>query len=84
MAHTSCINNCTQLLHHISQVMLYRFTNGDIRLDPPSRGHPSRPSVSGTSVSTIRLMDIRLDPPSLGHPSGTSVSDFKSHQRKLF
>ena len=30
----------------------------DIRLDPPSRGHPSGSSVSGTSVWIVRL-----DPP---------------------
>ncbi len=47
---------------------------GDFRLDPPSRGHPSGSSVSGTSVWYLRLGDIRLDPPSRGHPSGTSVS----------
>ncbi len=47
---------------------------GDFCLDPPSRGHPSGSSVSGTSVWNLRLGDIRLDPPSRGHPSGTSVS----------
>ena len=47
---------------------------GVFRLDPPSRGHPSEFSVTGTSVWILRLGDIRLDPPSPRYPSGTSVS----------
>ncbi len=45
---------------------------GDFRLDPPSQGHPSGTSVSGTSVWILRLGDIRLDPLSQGHPSRPS------------
>ena len=45
---------------------------GDFRLDPPSQGHPSGSSVSGTSVWILRLRVIRLEPPSRGHPSRPS------------
>ena len=58
----------------VSETSVWILRLGDIRLDPPSRGHPSGSSVSGTSAWILRLRDIRLDPPCRGHPSGSSVS----------